>query len=184
METVDRAVVHVLRENFLTGLFDDAYVDPAYAAKITNGPEHQQLALKAAHEAIILLKNQNNLLPLGKTKYKRIAVIGPNAAEVHLGGYSDKPGRGVSVLQGIRDKVGSESEVLYALGCKITESEPIWSADKVVLADPALNAKRIQEAVKVAQKADITILVLGGMNRPRARPGRPFIPATATVSIF
>jgi beta-glucosidase len=162
MAAIDRAVVHVLREKFLTGLFDDAYVDPAYAVKITNSPEHRQLALDAAHEAIILLKNQNNLLPLGKTKYKKIAVIGPNAAELHLGGYSDEPGHGVSVLQGIKDKVGSESEVLYALGCKITESEPVWNADKVVLADAALNAKRIQEAVKVAQKADITILVLGG----------------------
>ncbi len=90
----------MLREKFLTGLFDDPYVDPAYAEKITNSPEHQQLALKAAHESIILLKNQDNLLPLDKTKYKRIAVIGPNAAELHLGGYSNDPGRGVSVFAG------------------------------------------------------------------------------------
>jgi beta-glucosidase len=119
------------------------------------------LALRAAHEAIILLKNQNNLLPLEKGKYKRIAVIGPNAAELHLGGYSDNPGRGVSVLQGIKEKVGSSGEVVYALGCKITETEPDWNADKVVLGDAALNGKRIQEAVKVVQKADIAILVLG-----------------------
>ena len=104
--TVDQAVARVLREKFLTGLFDDPYVDPEHAEKITNSPEHQQLALKAAHESIILLKNQNNLLPLDKAKYKHIAVIGPNAAELHLGGYSNNPGRGVSILQGIRDKVG------------------------------------------------------------------------------
>src|SRR5713226_1524991 len=158
---VDRAVARVLRAKFLAGLFDDAYVDPAFAEKITNSADHQQLALKAAHEAIILLKNQNNLLPLEKGKYKRIAVIGPNAAEVHLGGYSDDPGRGVSVLQGIKEKVGSSGEVSYSLGCKITETEPDWNADKVVLGDAALNARRIQEAVKVAQKADIAILVLG-----------------------
>ena len=160
--TVNQAAAHMLREKFLTGLFDDPYVDPAYAEKITNSPEHQQLALKAAHEAIILLKNKGNLLPLDKTKYKRIAVIGPNAADLHLGGYSNNPGRGVSVLQGIKNKVGSSAEVLYSLGCKITESLPDWDADKVVLGDPALNAQRIQEAVKVAQKADIAILVLGG----------------------
>ena len=160
--TVDQAVARVLREKFLTGLFDDPYVDPENAEKVTNSPEHQQLALKAAHESIILLKNQNNLLPLDKTKYKHIAVIGPNAAELHLGGYSNNPGRGVSILQGIRDKVGSGSEVLYSLGCKITESDPDWNADKVVLGDPALNAKRIQEAVKVARKADVVILVIGG----------------------
>jgi len=160
--TVDQAVSRVLREKFLTGLFDDPYVDPENAEKVTNSPEHQQLALKAAHESIILLKNQNTLLPLDKAKYKHIAVIGPNAAELHLGGYSNNPGRGVSILQGIRDKVGSGSEVLYSLGCKITESDPDWNADKVVLGDPALNAKRIQEAVRVARKADVVILVIGG----------------------
>jgi len=159
---VDRAVSHVLRAKFLLGLFDDPYVDPAYAEKITNSPEHQQLALKAAHEAITLLKNQNGLLPLDKSQYRHIAVIGPNAAEVHLGGYSDNPGRGVSILEGIKDKVGSGAEVLYAQGSKITETPPDWNADKVVLGDPALNAKRIDEALKVARKADVVILVLGG----------------------
>jgi len=158
---VDRAVGRILRLKFLTGLFDDASVDPDYAEKITNNAEHQQLALKAAHEAIILLKNQNNLLPLDRTKYKRIAVIGPNAAELHLGGYSDNPGRGVSILQGIRNKVGSTAEVLYSEGCKITETAPDWNADKVVLGDPALNAKRIAAAVQVSKKADIVMLVLG-----------------------
>ncbi len=160
--TVDQAVSRVLREKFLTGLFDDPYADPEQAEKITNSPEHQQLALEAAHESIILLKNQNNLLPLDNAKYRHIAVIGPNAAELHLGGYSNNPGRGVSILQGIRDKVGTSSEVLYSLGCKITESDPDWNADKVVLGDPALNAKRIQEAVKVARKADVVILAIGG----------------------
>ncbi|MBI3474356.1 MAG: glycoside hydrolase family 3 C-terminal domain-containing protein [Acidobacteria bacterium] len=158
---VDRAVGRVLRMKFLTGLFDDPFVDPAYAEKVTNSPEHQQLAAKAAREVLTLLKNQNGLLPLDRTKYKRIAVIGPNAGEVHLGGYSNKPGRGVSVLQGIKDKVGSSSEVLFAEGCKITESLPDWDVDKVVLGDPVLNAKRIQEAVLVARKADVILLVVG-----------------------
>src|SRR5882724_1021484 len=158
---IDRAVGRLLRMKFLTGLFDDPYVDPDLAEKVTNSPEHQQLALKAAHEAIILLKNQNNLLPLDRSRYKRIAVIGPNAGEVHLGGYSNNPGRGVSVLQGIKSKVGSASEVLFAEGCKITETAPDWDADKVVLGDPTLNAKRIQEAILVARKADVILLVLG-----------------------
>ncbi len=159
---IDRAVARILRAKFLTGLFENPYADPDYAEKITNSPAHQQLALKAAHEAIILLKNQDNLLPLAKSKFKRIAVIGPNAADVHLGGYSDKPGRGVSVLQGIKDKLGSAATVLYSEGCKITETFPVWEEDKVVLGDPALNAKRIEEAVKVAQKAEVVILALGG----------------------
>ena len=158
---VDRAVSRLLRMKFLTGLFDNPYVDPEYAEKVTNSTEHQQLALKAAQEAIILLKNQNNLLPLDRSKYKRIAVIGPNAGEVHLGGYSNNPGRAVSVLQGIKTKVGSGGEVLFAEGCKITETEPDWDADRVVLGDPALNAKRIQDAIQVARKSDVVLLVLG-----------------------
>jgi beta-glucosidase len=159
---IDRAVARILRVKFQAGLFEDPYVDPAYAEKIANTPAHQQLALKAARETIILLKNQGNLLPLAKGKYKKIAVIGPNAAQMHLGGYSNEPGRGISVLQGIKDKVGSSAEVLYAEGVKITETDPDWNADKVVLGDPALNAKRIEDAVKVAQQADIVILAIGG----------------------
>jgi beta-glucosidase len=158
---VDRAVARLLREKFLLGLFENPYVDPDNAVRIANSPEHQQLALKAAHEAIILLKNQGNFLPLDKKKYKRIAVIGPNAADAHLGGYSGEPVHAVSVLQGIKDKVGSTVEVLYSEGCRITETPPDWNADNVVLGDPALNAKRIADAVLVAEKADLVILVLG-----------------------
>jgi beta-glucosidase len=159
---VDRAVARILRVKFLTALFDDPYVNPDYAEKITNSPEHQKLALKAAHEAIILLKNQDHLLPLDKSKFRKIAVIGPNVADVHLGGYSNKPGRGVSILQGIKTKVGAAAEVYYAEGCKITETLPDWDADKVVLGDPVLNAKRIEEAANIAEKADLIILALGG----------------------
>lgn len=159
---VDRAVAHVLRIKFLAGLFDDPYVDPGYAEKITNDADHQKLALQTARETITLLKNDGQLLPLDLSKYKHIAVIGPNAADVHLGGYSNNPGRGVSLLQGIKDRVGSSAEVLYSEGVKITESKPDWDADTVVLGDPVLNAKRIEEAVKVAKKADVIILALGG----------------------
>jgi beta-glucosidase len=130
------------------------------------------LALKAAHEALILLKNQNSLLPLDRAKYRRIAVIGPNAGEVHLGGYSNNPGRGVSVLQGIKSKVGAGGEVLFAEGCKITETPPDWDADKVVLGDAALNAKRIQEAVQVARKATWSCSYWRRTSRPRAKLGR------------
>jgi beta-glucosidase len=158
--TIDHAVANHLREKFLAGLFDDPYVDPAYAEKITNSEEHQKLSLQAARETLILLKNQNNLLPLDAAKYKHIAVIGPNAADVHLGGYSDKSGRGISILEGIKNRLGS-AEVLYAEGTKITETLPDWDADKVILGDPDRNAKRVAEAVKIAQKSDVIILVLG-----------------------
>lgn len=164
---VDRAAARMLRSKFITGLFDDPYVDPDLAEKITNSSDHQQLALRAAREAVILLKNDGNLLPLKRADYKKIAVIGPNAAEVHLGGYSGMPGRSVSILQGIKDKVGSSTEVLYSIGCKITETGsgnetmPTFE-DKLNMGDSALNAKRIQEAVAVAEKSDLILLALGG----------------------
>jgi beta-glucosidase len=159
---IDESVARMLRAKFLAGMFEDPYSNADAAEKITNSPEHQALALKAAHESIILLKNDGNLLPLAKGKYKRIAAIGPNANELHLGGYSNQPGRGVSFLQAIKTKVGNAAEISYSLGTKITETDPDWDADKVVLGDPALNAKRIDEAAKVAAKADVVLLALGG----------------------
>ncbi|HTY61657.1 MAG TPA: glycoside hydrolase family 3 N-terminal domain-containing protein [Acidobacteriota bacterium] len=163
---VDRAVARILRSKFITGLFDDPFVDPEAAEKITNSKEHQQLALDAARKSIILLKNEGGLLPLDKSRYKRIAVIGPNAKEVHLGGYSGTPGRGVGILDGIKAKAGAGVDVQYAVGVKITETRgdsetmPTFD-DKLKLGDPALNAKRIQEAVGVAAKSDLIILALG-----------------------
>ncbi len=106
---LDRAVGRVLAAKFRLGLFDDPYVDPDYAERITSGPEHRQLALAAAQKAVVLLKNEKNLLPLDVAKLKTIAVIGPNAADVHVGGYSREPGHGVSILQGIRERVSTKA---------------------------------------------------------------------------
>jgi beta-glucosidase len=170
---LDRAAARVLRSKFITGLFDDPFVDPEIAEKVTNSTAHQQLALQAARKSIILLKNDGALLPLNKANYKRIAVIGPNAAELHLGGYSGMPGRGVSILQGIKEKVGSAIEVSYSIGCRITETRgsnetmPTLT-DKLAFSNQAENAKRIQEAVAVAEKSDLVILALGG-NEQTAR---------------
>ena len=107
--TIDQAVARNLRAKFLLGLFENPYVDVERAVRVTNSTEHRALAAEAARRSITLLKNANNLLPLNLSALKSIAVIGPNAADVHLGGYSDEPGRGVSVLQGIKDKVGEQS---------------------------------------------------------------------------
>ena len=113
---------------------------------------------------IVLLKNEKNLLPLDLTKLKTIAVIGPNAADVHIGGYSRDPLHGVSVLDGIRAKVGDKAKVLYAEGCKITTAPQGyrgWSADNVELVDPKTQTASIQAAVDVAKKSDVAILVVG-----------------------
>ncbi len=138
-------------------------------------PEHRALALKAAREAIILLKNENNAVPLDRTKIRSIAVIGPNAGSVNLGEYSGGPTHKVSILDGIKEKVGKQIKVNYAEGCKITEGDPKtgqpnWSSDDVKLSNPAENAKKIVEAVNVARASDVAIVVVGD-NVETAREG-------------
>jgi beta-glucosidase len=160
--TIDRAVARNLRAKFLLGLFENPYVDPERAVKVTNSQIHRDLAVEAARRSIILLKNENNLLPLDRNELKSIAVIGPNADRVHLGGYSDNPGRGISVLQGIKDKVGSNIKVTHAVGCNITKEGGDWWADTSHLSDPAEDSKLIAQAVATAKAADLALLVLGG----------------------
>lgn len=159
---LDRAVARNLRAKFLLGLFENPYVDVERAARVTNSNEHRALAAEGARRSITLLKNDNNLLPLNLGALQSIAVIGPNAAQVHLGGYSDEPGRGVSVLQGIKDKVRDRVKVTYAEGCKITKEGGAWFADSAHLGEPAEDQKLIAEAVQVAKAADVALLVLGG----------------------
>ncbi len=168
---VDRAAGRVLAAKFRLGLFDQPYVDPDYAEKVTNDSAHQKLAEKAAEEAIVLLKNEGNLLPLDAKKMKSIAVIGPNAKDLHLGGYSRDPGRGISVLEGIQNRLGSSAKVLYAEGCKITTGKQGWDGwyeNDTKLADPKDQQASIKEAVAIAKKSDIAVVVVGeteGTNR-------------------
>jgi len=159
--TVDRAVGRTLRAKFLLGLFENPYVDPDRAEKVTNSAEHRALAEEAARRSIVLLKNENSLLPLDRTKLKSIAIIGPNADRAHLGGYSDNPGRGVGVLQGVTAKLGTGVKVTYAEGCKITQEGGDWWADTSHLSDPMEDAKLIAKAVETAKAADVSVLVLG-----------------------
>ncbi|HEY4742543.1 MAG TPA: glycoside hydrolase family 3 N-terminal domain-containing protein [Candidatus Acidoferrales bacterium] len=164
---VDAAASRILAAKFRLGLFDHPYVNPDYAEKITNSPAHKELALKAAREAIVLLKNDNNLLPLDLTKLKTIAVIGPDAVDVHLGGYSRDPGPGnsISILEGIRHRVVPNAKVLYAEGCEITATPKHdwseWYAPDVKLADPAKQTDSIRAATEMAKKADVAIVVVG-----------------------
>ncbi len=161
---LDKAVARVLAAKFRLGLFDNPYVDPDYVERTTNNEAHQKLALQAAREVLVLLKNEKNHLPLDLTKLKAIAVIGPNAADVHLGGYSRDPGQGVSVLDGIKARVGSKATVLYAEGCKITTAPQGYRGswyDPVELVDPTTQTASIEAAVETARKADVAILVVG-----------------------
>ena len=165
---LDRAASRILAAKFRLGLFENPFVDPDYAEKTTNSAEHRALALKAAQRAIILLKNEKNTLPLDSNKLKTIAVIGPNAAGLHLGGYSRGPSHSVTILQGIQERVGSKAKVVYAEGCRFTNKSQDWHGwfsgaygDDVELVDPKTQQEKIKEAAELAKSSDVAIVVVG-----------------------
>ena len=157
---LDELIAPMLFWKFKMGLFEDPYVDPAAAAQVVGSEANRELALQAARETITLLKNDGGLAPLDPDKIRSIAVIGPNADRELLGGYSGRPKYYTSVLEGIRSKVGDRVEVPYSEGCKITLGGS-WNQDLVTPSDSAADFKQIQQAVEVAQGADVVILVLG-----------------------
>src|SRR5579883_1587040 len=148
IELVDRAVRRVLALKFKLGLFDNPFVDPKRAAQVVNCKEHREVALQAAREAIVLLKNDKSLLPLG-TKFKRIAVIGPNADEPDnlLGDYCANPAQHPvpSILSAIRSTAPSDVSISYARGCGILGDDRSGFA----------------EAVRAARRAQVAVVVVG-----------------------
>jgi len=152
-EQIDIAVRRMLRMKFLAGLFENPYADAQAAQTITNNAQARALALEAARKTTILLKNDGTL-PLHNVK--TLAVIGPNAAKVDLGGYSNVPAHTVSILQALQ----ARAKVVTAEGVRITDKGD-WYSDDVKLADRDANLARIQEAVEVAKGADEIVLVIG-----------------------
>jgi beta-glucosidase len=162
MKTLDDRVRDVLRVKFILGLFDHPYVaDANRAERIVNSSEHQQVALRAARESIVLLKNDRSALPLSK-EIRAIAVIGPNADDDNLNRYRYGPNAitGVTVLQGIKNKLGDRVKVNYAKGCDATNEH--WPETEV-LPEPLTDKEKddIAKAVDAAKKSDVAIVVLG-----------------------
>ena len=153
----------ILYQKFQLGLFENPYVDPEKAAQMTDTTDDRNLAAEAARRSIVLLKNEKNTLPLDRAKLKSVAVIGPNAARAHLGGYTDpKPPRTVSILDGVKNKLVNSVKVNYAEGVKITKEGGNWFGDTATLNPEAEDNNLITEAVKTAQNSDAVILVIGG----------------------
>jgi beta-glucosidase len=160
--TLDDRVRDVLRVKFLIGLFDRPYVkDPEATERIVNSAEHQRIALRAARESIVLLKNERRVLPLGK-EIRSIAVVGPNADDDSntRNRYGPSGVRGVTVLEGVKNKLGERVKVNYAKGCEITNAR--WPETEV-LPEPLTKEEEdeINRAVEAARDSDVAIVVLG-----------------------
>lgn len=171
---LDRAVSRILRLKFMLGLFENRYVNPEKAANGFDLPAHRELALETARKSIVLLKNENNILPLEKNS-KTIAVIGPNANSKRnlLGDYTypahievtlkaveemgmqvslpDEPADHITVpvvtiLEGIKARVDKNTSILYTAGCEYNST----------------SRDGFPEAVEAIQAADVAIVVVGG----------------------
>jgi len=148
VKAIDDAVRNILYVKFKLGLFEDPFVNPAYADSVVNCEEHKMLALQVEREGIVLLRNEKNILPL-REDIKSVAVIGPlaDADMDQIGDYipHNIPQDIVTPLEGIRSKIKVGAKVNYVKGCN-------------VIGD-GLN--EINKAKEIARKSDVAIIVLG-----------------------
>ncbi len=162
LETVDERVADILRVKFFLGLFDNPFTgDEKGVNQLVHNPEHQALSLRAAHESLVLLKNENNLLPLSKS-LRKVAVIGPNADERQLliSRYGPADPAFITVLQGVKDAL-PQADVRYEKGCDIIDPH---FPDSELMDYPleGEEEKLLTAAVAAAREAEVAILVLGG----------------------
>jgi beta-glucosidase len=151
--TIDDNVGRILRVIFLSGLFEF----PHTALGEVDTPEQQTLAREAATEGIVLLKNEGSLLPVDPAKVKTLAVIGPNAVAARTGGGGSSLVRAkyaVTPVEGIQKRAGSGIQVMSAVGVGMEGEDPAQDT-------PEARAKALQEAVDVASKADVAVVVAG-----------------------
>ena len=166
MQTLDDRVRDVLRVKFLTGLFDRPYItDSKHTLALVNSAAHQRVASRAARESVVLLKNDNNVLPLSK-QIKSIAVVGPNADDPSLAHYRYGPSavQSVTVLQGIRNLLDSGVQVNYSKGCEVVDER--WPESEV-LPEPltVVEQQGIAAAVEAVKRSEVAVVVLGDSRR-------------------
>jgi beta-glucosidase len=145
---IDQAVRRVLTVKFTLGLFNHPYGNPGKVAKVVHSVANVAISKEVADESTILLKNNNNILPLDLSKYKSIAVVGPNSDQTVFGDYSwttRDTKEGVTLLQGMQQVVGNKVLLRHAQGCDW------WSQDK----------SGIDEAVKAVEASDVAIVAIG-----------------------
>lgn len=160
---IDRSVRRILRLKFMLALFENPFTDENRATQFVGSDENRQLAKKVADESIVLLKNENNLLPLNIEKLKSIAVIGPNADSKDMGVYSMKNDHVVSILEGIKRQVGNNLIINYEKGCEIAK-EFINEAGTKIVEERNFDEEKnnIHRAVQAASQSDVAIVCVGG----------------------
>ena len=163
MKTLDRNVSDVLRVKFQLGLFDSPYVkDPKAADKIVASPDTKDFVLQMAHESLVLLKNENNLLPLNLKSLKNILVAGPLATnkDAYTSRYGPQNLTITNVLDGIKNYVGQSAKVDYAQGCEVIDAT--WPESEIIPTTlTPIEQKSITQAVEKAKQSDVVIAVLG-----------------------
>ena len=147
------ALTRVLRVRMRLGEFDpfDSVPYSQISPAVINSAAHRAVALKAAQQSIVLLQNRGNLLPLDPTKIKRLAVIGPLADRVVLNNYNGKATNTVTPLQGLKDQLGADTEVGYAVGGRLSDAGDT-SFDPVTA---------LQKAVELARHAEVALVFVG-----------------------
>jgi beta-glucosidase len=168
---IDAAVREILEAKIRLGLFERPYADEALAKRAAAAPEHRQLARVAAQRSAVLLRNEGGLLPLAKDAGS-IAVIGPLADSKRdlltmWSGFGLDPSSTVSIVEGIRNKLGAGARVEYAPGVQISKKYPSMFEDfmnggrKVEPWSQAQVGQEFAKAVDTAKRADRVVLVLG-----------------------
>jgi beta-glucosidase len=174
MQQIDDAVRPILESKIRLGLFEHPYFDESHIEQVLNDPAHQQQARRAVQRSVILLRNEGGFLPLdksGKTIHS-IAVIGPlgdaDTDLLTMWGAMTKPGPTVSILNGIQEKVGAAVRVAYAHGPNLRrdipspfEDLPISAMKEQPAQTPEEAHKAIEDAVALARRSDVAVLVLG-----------------------
>ena len=166
-DVINDRVRDILRVKFLIGLFDTPYqTDLAGADAEVENPANEDVALQASRESIVLLKNDQQTLPLDIDHVKTIAVCGPNANEegYALTHYGPLAVDVTTVLEGIQAKVEGKAEVLYTKGCDLVDAH--WPESELIeypLTDD--EQAEIDRAVANARRADVAVVVLGGGQR-------------------
>ncbi|MFW6021948.1 MAG: glycoside hydrolase family 3 C-terminal domain-containing protein [Halanaerobiaceae bacterium] len=156
-ETIDESVKRLYRTRFKLGMFDPEDMVPFnnIPYEVNDCEKHRRAALETAHESMVLLKNDNDMLPVDKDKLNAVAVIGPNAdsKQVLLANYFGLPSKYTTVLEGIQNAVNDDTRVYYAEGCALGETpESFWG-------NPPTTG--FAEAVTTAEKSDLVVMCLG-----------------------